>query len=522
MSLEQLQHWFAQIGPAYPVGFGIAAAVSLLLTPWVRRLAVRQGVVDHPGEARRVHTRVTPRWGGLAIAAGFFLSLSALALLDSGALKAFSADINRVRVIVIGGGAMLLLGACDDARGANAWQKLIVQIPAALLLVLSGFGFRIIELPWGGVVEIGLWGDVLAVLWVVGVTNAINLIDGLDGLAAGVCLIALGAIFVLAVANASLVMAVVCVCLAGALLGFLVYNVHPASIFMGDAGSLFVGYVVAASSVMANFKSQTTVALGLPIMLLGLPLADTIFAIFRRTLRSRSPFTADKEHIHHRLLSRGLSHRAAVWVMWGVAALCAVATILIESLGSRWVFWGALVYVLLALLGGRWLGYLQVGRWREEFQQGRRDRARRHQLHALQRKLIAQIEAAPDLAQAFAQLAQEVALHRSDAVELALLDDAGAPISPPALQGRGQPVGGVGVGLGRAIGPLLGLRRPITGEHPKAAQRFELEGPGGLRAQITYQMGPDQPPLDELERATLGRVHAVLAPKLSPALPSAS
>lgn len=525
---DGLRAWFGNIGPSYPAAFFIAAVVTLGLTPFVRRLAIAKGVVDRPDRARRVHTRTTPRWGGLAIAAGFFASLVVLSILGTGVARYFAADRNRALVIGVGGLAMLLLGAYDDARGANAWLKLAVQIPAALLLVFLGFSFDVITLPWGGALDVGGFGGVLAVVWVVGVTNAINLIDGLDGLAAGVSFVAVVTTFVVAVAGGNLVMAMVCAALAGALLGFLFHNYHPASIFMGDAGSLFIGYVVAAGSVMANFKSQTTVALAIPVLLLGVPIVDTLLAFFRRMLRGRSPLSADKEHIHHRLLSRGMSHGSAVLMMWGMAVLCAVATLMVYFSQARNAVWVLLGYGLLVFFGARRLGYIRFERWGSEFRQGRVARGERKVRREVVRQAVARIREATDLTRAFDVLVGAHAVHGCDEVVLELHVADGGP--PTRLVWQRLPHRprrfGTPAALIRALTPVFGslvasppepADEPSTeagvprrrGE-PQFEAGFDLELPEGQLGSVRYRSYEAGRAFDVEDEALLSVLHAAL------------
>ena len=237
------------------VAFLLSLVVAAFATPWVRQRALNWGAVDDPARARKVHTAVIPRLGGLAIAGGFFAALLTLLAFETGVARIFSEDVNRVIGLFGGAVAMLALGVYDDLLGANAKKKLLVQIASALGLCALGFGFERISWPWGGTLEIGILGVPLTVFWVVGITNAINLIDGLDGLAAGVSLFAVITMCVVAVASGQVVGALITAALAGALVGFLFHNFHPATIFMGDTGSLFLGFVVAATGLMTSSKS---------------------------------------------------------------------------------------------------------------------------------------------------------------------------------------------------------------------------------------------------------------------------
>lgn len=380
------------------IAFLIAVAVTALSTPWIRQRAINWGAVDDPARARKIHTTVIPRLGGLAIAGGFFAALLVLLAVETEVATIFSEDIRRVIGLFGGGVAMLALGVYDDLRGANAKQKFMVQVGAALLVIALGFSFERVALPWGGELYLGLFGVPLAVLWIVGITNAINLIDGLDGLAAGVVMFAVLTMCAVSLVTGQVVAGLVTGALAGALVGFLFHNFHPATIFMGDTGSLFIGFVVAATGLMTSSKSSTAVALLIPIVALGLPILDTTLATFRRLLRGRSPFDADQEHIHHKLLALGLSHRSTVLVLWGfciIACLTAGAMVLTKGTTPVAVLAG---FLLLALVLGHSLGYLRLSTLGALFQEGqanqRKNRLRRLKMQAILKRLDGVNEAA--------------------------------------------------------------------------------------------------------------------------------
>jgi UDP-GlcNAc:undecaprenyl-phosphate GlcNAc-1-phosphate transferase len=370
------------------IAFLIALAVTAFITPWVRRRARNWGAVDDPSRARKIHTAVIPRMGGLAIAAGFFAALFALLAWETQVATLFASDFKRVIGLFGGAVAMLALGVYDDFLGANAKQKLLVQVAATAALCALGFTFDRVALPWGGDLRVGVFGVPLTFLWVVGITNAINLIDGLDGLAAGVCLFAVAAMCVVSVVTGQVVAALIAVALAGALVGFLFHNFHPATIFMGDTGSLFIGFVVAATALITNTKSSTTVALLIPVTALGLPIMDTTLATFRRVLRGQSPFSADQEHIHHRLMQIGLTPRSAVLALWGVCLLaCFAAAGMVLTKGNLPVYILA-GFAFVAAVLARSVGYLRVESWPSAFLDGRAQRKRRRSRHAGAQALI--------------------------------------------------------------------------------------------------------------------------------------
>lgn len=319
----------------YTLLFLLAALWSLALTPVARLLAMRIGAIDFP-DPRRVHREATPRLGGLALWGSVVLTFVTVAIFDGGAVEALSRFGRHLGPLALGATIVIGLGIADDLRSLSPGAKLMLQLVAASIVVGSGF---VVGNVLG--VDLGWLGVPLTLLWVVGVTNAVNLIDGLDGLAAGVGLIVSLTIFAVSVSSGRPGEAMVLVTLAGALAGFLRYNFHPARIFLGDSGSLFLGFVLAVVSIVGSSKPETAVAFAVPILALGLPIADTLLALLRRVLRAihvvrsdpegehyeflflgkAAVFTADRDHIHHRLLGLGISHRRTVLVLYGVCVL---------------------------------------------------------------------------------------------------------------------------------------------------------------------------------------------------------
>lgn len=278
----------------------------------------------YPGE-RKVHTQPIPQVGGWAIYLTFLLVVL-LTLKLKGQLLG----------ILLGGSLILILGTIDDLFNLPAKVKLVGQILAALILLFFGVKISFVTNPLGGMIYLGGWGGLVTVLWVVGITNALNLIDGLDGLAAGISIIAAATFFCLSYlgkpAETILVLSLI---LMGSSLGFLRYNFSPARVFMGDSGSMFLGFTLSAIAVMGAFKSAATLALLAPILVLGVPILDTAFAIVRRLKSGQPAFQADKEHIHHKLLQLGLSQRQTVLLIYLVSIfLGAIALILSRGGGG--------------------------------------------------------------------------------------------------------------------------------------------------------------------------------------------
>lgn len=313
----------------------LACIVTAFLTAWVRRWATRFGVVDVPG-GRHAHARVTPRLGGVAIIMGFFVPLAVLAGAETAVSVEFSAQSSRVLGLVAGGLIVGVVGAIDDVRGLGPWVKLAAQAVAASVAFYAGYRIDTVTLPLFGQIAVGWLAFPITLAWFLGITNAINLIDGLDGLAAGVALFACVSNLVLASFNGAHVVALLSACLAGALIGFLRHNFNPATIFMGDSGSMFIGFALAATSLVgATVKGSTAIGILAPMIALGIPIFDTMLAVLRRTLARQPIFQADRAHLHHKLIDMGLTHKRAVLVLYfgSIAlAVCAVAV----AIGRDW------------------------------------------------------------------------------------------------------------------------------------------------------------------------------------------
>ncbi len=344
------------------VAFVVACLVSGLLTPLVRRFALRHRLFDDHVSARKIHGRPIPRLGGLAIAAGFYAPLLALLIEASGVGGQFYASWHKAIAFLLGGAAICALGLFDDIRGSGAGRKFLVQFAIAGALYYAGFKIDVLSLPFLGGVHLGALSLVFTLLWIVGVINAMNLIDGLDGLAAGVGLFGVATTFVMAASRGDAIMMLFMACLGGSLLGFLVYNFNPASIFMGDTGSMFIGYVLAIGSIQTSQKSSTAVAILIPIVALGLPIADTLLAMIRRAVRRRPLFSADRSHIHHKLIDLGLTQKQAVLILYGASILLGGTALLLTVASS---LQSAAILTTMAALGFvaiRKLGYGQLRR----------------------------------------------------------------------------------------------------------------------------------------------------------------
>ncbi|XOF34722.1 MAG: glycosyltransferase family 4 protein [Candidatus Electrothrix sp. YB6] len=307
-----------------------ACLFTLAMTPLVGRQAVRFGLTDAPS-ARKIHTGQLPRAGGVALFSGFFFPFLLLLPLQqySLAVQNLFAD-ERIACFAAGAGIIFLLGLLDDIRGLSPLLKLAGQILVALLVYFCGFRIAAVTMPFFGAdFSIGLFALPVTVFWLVLVINAINLIDGLDGLAAGICLFVSLAMLFVCIADSRINAALAFAALVGTLIGFLRYNFHPASIFMGDCGSYFLGYCLAALSLADAIKGQMTTAMLIPVIALGVPLFDTLWAPLRRLASGRNIFLPDNRHIHHRLVRLGYTHRRAVLVLYAFTILLGLCSLVL-------------------------------------------------------------------------------------------------------------------------------------------------------------------------------------------------
>jgi UDP-GlcNAc:undecaprenyl-phosphate/decaprenyl-phosphate GlcNAc-1-phosphate transferase len=328
-----------------------AFLISLVLTPICRDVFRSYGVVDEPDHVRKVHRYPIPRVGGLAIAISY-LAAYLVVRPDEGSPLAL--QLSLVWKLLPGAALVLAIGLLDDLFNLRAWQKLIGQLGAAGLACWGGVRILYIAHTFTN----AWWNVPLTMLWLLACMNAFNLVDGLDGLAAGVGLFATLTVFIAAIMQHNMVLAVATLPLAGALLGFLCYNFNPATIFLGDSGALLIGYLLGCYAVIWGNKSATLLGMTAPLMALSIPLLDVALAIVRRFLRQQPIFTADRGHIHHQLLDRGLTPRRVVLVLYGLCGLAAAFSLLQGVIHS---FAGALLLLfgVFVLLGIQYLGYAE-------------------------------------------------------------------------------------------------------------------------------------------------------------------
>ena len=306
------------------LAFALSLVIAFLMTPPVKRFAEKVGAIDVPKDDRRVHNHPIPRMGGLAIFMGFVLSLIVFVPMST-----------KVLGLLVGALIIAVMGGVDDIVCLNPWIKLLGQVIAALVAIRCGLVFDVISNPnifaEETYIEIGYLSIPLTMLWIVACTNAVNLIDGLDGLAVGVSAISSLTMLIVSLFVSEPVVSLILAALTGACLGFMPYNLNPAKIFMGDVGSQLLGFVLSTASIMGLFKLHAIITFFVPLLALALPLADTIFAFFRRILHGQSPFKADKGHFHHRLLAMGLNQKQVVAVLYGISAVLGLLAVLMAG-----------------------------------------------------------------------------------------------------------------------------------------------------------------------------------------------
>lgn len=320
-----------------------AAVLSFGATPLVKRAAFKLGAIDVPKDGRRMHDHPIPRLGGLAIFLGFILSVLLFA------------DMERpVRGLLIGSVIIVILGVLDDIITLHALPKFIVQIGAAWIAVYYGNVIQYFSNPIltssARFIDLGRLAVPVTILWIVAITNAVNFIDGLDGLAVGVSAISSTTLLVTAILVSEGNVAIIMAALLGACLGFIPYNLNPAKIFMGDCGSTFLGYVLAVVSIQGLFKLYAIISFAVPFLILGLPIFDICFAIFRRLARGENPMHADRGHVHHRLIDMGFNQKQAVAISYIMTAILGLAAVVLTSSGAlRALFLIGAVFVVGAI-----------------------------------------------------------------------------------------------------------------------------------------------------------------------------
>lgn len=372
------------------IAFLLAFITAFVITPYTIRIAKKVGAVDIPND-RRVNKKPMPRLGGLAVIAGFLVS--AIYLIISMFIEKkinFTEDSLNKKIFGFLIGIIVLGITCfiDDVKGIKPLAKLAGQTLAAILLVSSGVLIDNFTIPFkeNSVMLNEVFSYILTIGWIVGITNAINLIDGLDGLSSGITLISCISLLIIFALNESPLIAIILITsLAGAIVGFLPYNFNPAKTFIGDVGSNFMGFSIAVISILGVAKTYTAVVIIAPIMVLALPIFDTLWAIVRRIIKTKSikgVFKADKGHLHHRLMARGYTQKQAVLILYGLTATFGMTAIILLDSG----IWKAISFALLVVAIVA-IGYKDILHLHEE---NNIDKSKQEEVHSLEKKLASQ------------------------------------------------------------------------------------------------------------------------------------
>src|SRR5215510_9343641 len=357
--------------------FTLSFFTAMLVTPVVRRKASEWGAIAQPDGVRHIHSRPTPRLGGVAIYIAFIATLLCVPFLGNMVSDSFRANLLKFVALLAPATFILLFGVYDDFRGAAAPLKLTFQIIAAVMVYAAGFRIENLSTPFGDHLSLPAPLSVPAtILWIVVITNAFNLIDGIDGLAAGASVFALISILVFSVAQGNPEISLIAVVLVGSVMGFLRYNFNPATIFLGDSGSMFLGFLAAVLSLAGSQKGSTIVAIAIPLVSFGLPVTEAGLSLARRFVSGQALFRGDRGHIHHKLLDRGLTQRQAVILLYAVcAAFSLFGLMLLNPLRNL----AALIFFVLGvgiIFGVQRLGYAEFSELGNQIRQGVKFRRR--------------------------------------------------------------------------------------------------------------------------------------------------
>jgi UDP-GlcNAc:undecaprenyl-phosphate GlcNAc-1-phosphate transferase len=349
------------------IGLGVALLASLLLTPLARVIARRCNVLDNPDSVRKHHGRPVPLWGGVAVYLALVIGLLAVRL----GTEPSAAFDQLSTTIIFACGLVCLVGCVDDSRDLNARLKLLLQVVSVIPVVLAGYAFdRVVA--FGYPIELGWLGVPLTVLWLVGCINSLNLLDGLDGLASVVGLCSSLIMAVIAMNTGHPQVGIVALVLAGSLAGFLAYNLPPASIFLGDSGAMVIGLVVGMISIQGALKTSATLSIAVPAVVMSVPMLDTVFAILRRKLSGQAFDAADRGHIHHRLLERGLTNWQALCIIGALCLTTGAAATAATLLSFEWLGWITAITLVVMLVRTRAFGHHEVALFKQKTVEGLR------------------------------------------------------------------------------------------------------------------------------------------------------
>jgi len=453
-----------------------------VLTPGAKWLGVRFGAVDVP-EARKVHTRPIPRSGGLAISVSFFLAIVACTFLATNVSNLLT--WNRPRTFgILGALVVFAVGLFDDFHRLGPRIKFAIQILAASLAFYGGIRIEHFAVGSTGL-HFGILSWAITVFWFLLVINAVNLIDGLDGLAAGVTFFTSIMMVIMGIMQEDYLIALEFAALAGVLLGFLRYNFNPASVFMGDGGSYFIGYTIAALAIMGSIKSQVGATILIPLLALGVPIFDTILSPLRRWVRGRQMFQPDKGHIHHQLMSMGLSSRRAVLIIYGISFILCLCAIILVNLRNEMSGLILIILVITAFIIVRKLGYLEYfavdkiyGWLRDLSDEAGLSKGRRSFLN-----LQMEMNRAKNIDDLWENICQALEIMRFDRGELHLLgkeftDNGGSVTNPTetpatwAYDGSDRRRAECGTHVSKAEGRPLGIKNGFKAVHDSLHPRF--------------------------------------------------
>jgi UDP-GlcNAc:undecaprenyl-phosphate GlcNAc-1-phosphate transferase len=332
----------------------LSLGLSLLFTPIIRTAALRCNLVDVPDNNRKVHKTPIPRVGGVALGFAYFGALLLVAVFI-GNTPQVAGGFAVVKLITPAALVVFFIGLADDIFDLKAWHKFAVQIAAAGMVVAAGIHIQ--SIPALNIHPV--LAALVSILWLVACTNAVNLIDGLDGLAAGISFVATMTAFIASLVGGNVGLSIATAPLAGALLGFLVFNFNPASIFLGDSGSLLLGFLLGCQGILWSNSSASVLEMTAPLMAVAVPLVDTTLAITRRFLSGHPIFKADRSHIHHRLLARGLSHIKAVLLLYAAAAMAGALSLCLIWANDRWEGVVVAAFACAVVFGVRQLDYAE-------------------------------------------------------------------------------------------------------------------------------------------------------------------
>ena len=328
------------------LALAIAGVTCFAVSPLIKRFASVVGAIDVPKDDRRMHTVPIPRLGGLAIFIGFLASVLLVVDID-----------RQIQGILLGAVVIVIMGVLDDIYRLPAWPRLLVQIGAAILPISHGVVAETLSNPFfflnQDYFDLGILSIPFTIVWIVGITNAVNWIDGLDGLALGVSAIASFSLLVIALLLALPVPhTLLLAALTGACLGFFPYNLNPAKMFMGDTGAMFLGFLLATTSIQGLFKFYAVISFAVPFLILGLPIFDTMSSIIRRVSKGKSPASADRGHVHHRLIDMGFSQKQSVAILYTMSAILGLSAVLLTASGEI-----KALLLILAVIAASFIGF---------------------------------------------------------------------------------------------------------------------------------------------------------------------